>query len=229
MYVPSRTLSRSDVCLQYCKMNGELESLVFLSLILFLSVYLSVHLSVHLSVYLSICHYIHISICVSTYLFRLSLSVSLSLTISLYPYLSLSLSLSKPLSLYLSLYLSSSISLYLYLSLSLFHSLSLSLSYLNTPYFFTPRHSLSQTLSWLQSELPKHGFQFRTLLGPMSMSSRSKALADFQVNIYIINIFIKFNMISDIAVHNVISFSNILFTTVITSFFESLCPSSNPL
>ena len=43
--------------------------------------------------------------------------------------------------------------------------------------FFT----FSQTLSWLQSELPKHGFQFRTLLGPMTMSSRSKALADFQV------------------------------------------------
>ena len=38
-----------------------------------------------------------------------------------------------------------------------------------------------QTLSWLQVELPKHGFSFRTLLGSMTMANRAKALADFQV------------------------------------------------
>jgi SNF2 family DNA or RNA helicase len=36
------------------------------------------------------------------------------------------------------------------------------------------------TLTWLQGELPKHGFQFRTLSGDMSMKKRAKALADFQ-------------------------------------------------
>ena len=39
----------------------------------------------------------------------------------------------------------------------------------------------SQTLAWLQVELPKHGFSFRTLLGSMTMAHRAKALADFQV------------------------------------------------
>lgn len=37
-----------------------------------------------------------------------------------------------------------------------------------------------KTLSWLQIELPKHGFSFRTLLGSMTMANRAKALADFQ-------------------------------------------------
>lgn len=36
------------------------------------------------------------------------------------------------------------------------------------------------TLNWLQNELPKHGFQFRTLSGDMSMKARAKALSDFQ-------------------------------------------------
>jgi SWI/SNF-related matrix-associated actin-dependent regulator of chromatin subfamily A3 len=38
----------------------------------------------------------------------------------------------------------------------------------------------TQTLTWLQIELPKHGFSFRTLLGSMTMANRAKALADFQ-------------------------------------------------
>jgi len=38
----------------------------------------------------------------------------------------------------------------------------------------------SSTLDWLKTELPKHGFQFRTLSGDMSMTKRAKALADFQ-------------------------------------------------
>jgi SNF2 family DNA or RNA helicase len=38
----------------------------------------------------------------------------------------------------------------------------------------------STTLEWLQEELPKHGFQFRTLSGSMSMTQRAKALQDFQ-------------------------------------------------
>ena len=38
----------------------------------------------------------------------------------------------------------------------------------------------SQTLAWLQLELPKHGFKYRTLLGSMSKNERSKALAEFQ-------------------------------------------------
>jgi SWI/SNF-related matrix-associated actin-dependent regulator of chromatin subfamily A3 len=38
----------------------------------------------------------------------------------------------------------------------------------------------SSTLSWLEEELPKHGFQFRTLSGGMTMKNRSKALRDFQ-------------------------------------------------
>lgn len=36
------------------------------------------------------------------------------------------------------------------------------------------------TLEWLQQELPKHGFQYRTLKGDMTMSQRAKALHDFQ-------------------------------------------------
>jgi SNF2 family DNA or RNA helicase len=36
------------------------------------------------------------------------------------------------------------------------------------------------TLSWMQEELPKHGFQFRTLSGDMPMSKRACALRDFQ-------------------------------------------------
>jgi SNF2 family DNA or RNA helicase len=36
------------------------------------------------------------------------------------------------------------------------------------------------TLDWLKIELPKHGFQFRTLSGGMSMTARDKALKDFQ-------------------------------------------------
>ena len=38
----------------------------------------------------------------------------------------------------------------------------------------------SQTLAWLQLELPKHGFKYRTLLGSMTKNERSKALAEFQ-------------------------------------------------
>jgi hypothetical protein len=38
----------------------------------------------------------------------------------------------------------------------------------------------NQTLEWLQSELPKRGFQFRTLRGDMSMAARKKALEEFQ-------------------------------------------------
>ena len=36
------------------------------------------------------------------------------------------------------------------------------------------------TLDWLKKELPKHGFQFKTLSGKMSMAQRAKALHDFQ-------------------------------------------------
>ena len=36
------------------------------------------------------------------------------------------------------------------------------------------------TLDWLQIELPKHGFQFRTLSGGMSMTQRTKAMDAFQ-------------------------------------------------
>jgi hypothetical protein len=36
------------------------------------------------------------------------------------------------------------------------------------------------TLKWLQQELPRHGYQFRTLSGDMSVAKRSKALRDFQ-------------------------------------------------
>lgn len=38
----------------------------------------------------------------------------------------------------------------------------------------------TSTLKWMQQELPKHGFQFRTLSGDMTMKKRAKALADFQ-------------------------------------------------
>lgn len=38
----------------------------------------------------------------------------------------------------------------------------------------------NSTLQWLQEELPKHGFEFRTLTGSMSMKQRAKALQDFQ-------------------------------------------------
>jgi len=38
----------------------------------------------------------------------------------------------------------------------------------------------SSTLQWLKQELPKYGFQFRTLSGNMPMSKRAKALRDFQ-------------------------------------------------
>lgn len=36
------------------------------------------------------------------------------------------------------------------------------------------------TLKWLEEELPKHGFQFRTLTSDMSMRKRAQALQDFQ-------------------------------------------------
>jgi SNF2 family DNA or RNA helicase len=36
------------------------------------------------------------------------------------------------------------------------------------------------SLQWLQDELPKHGFQYRTLTGSMSMNQRAKALHAFQ-------------------------------------------------
>jgi superfamily II DNA or RNA helicase len=38
----------------------------------------------------------------------------------------------------------------------------------------------ASTLQWLKEELPKHGFQFRTLSGDMPMKKRAKALSDFQ-------------------------------------------------
>jgi SNF2 family DNA or RNA helicase len=38
----------------------------------------------------------------------------------------------------------------------------------------------TSTLGFLQQELPKHGFQFRTLSGDMPMAKRAKALHDFQ-------------------------------------------------
>lgn len=38
----------------------------------------------------------------------------------------------------------------------------------------------NSSLKYLQEELPKHGFQFRTLSGDMSMKKRAKALSDFQ-------------------------------------------------
>lgn len=38
----------------------------------------------------------------------------------------------------------------------------------------------SSTLQWMKQELPKHGFQFRTLSGDMPMKQRAKALRDFQ-------------------------------------------------
>jgi SNF2 family DNA or RNA helicase len=40
----------------------------------------------------------------------------------------------------------------------------------------------SSTLNLLKEELPKHGFQFRTLSGKMSLKQRAKALHDFQVD-----------------------------------------------
>jgi SNF2 family DNA or RNA helicase len=36
------------------------------------------------------------------------------------------------------------------------------------------------TLNWIKDELPKHGFQYRSLSGDMNMSQRAKALRDFQ-------------------------------------------------
>jgi superfamily II DNA or RNA helicase len=38
----------------------------------------------------------------------------------------------------------------------------------------------ASTLRWLKEELPRHGFQYRTLSGDMSMKKRAKALSDFQ-------------------------------------------------
>lgn len=38
----------------------------------------------------------------------------------------------------------------------------------------------TSSLQYLQDELPKHGFQYRTLSGDMSMRKRAKALHDFQ-------------------------------------------------
>ena len=38
----------------------------------------------------------------------------------------------------------------------------------------------ASTLDWLKKELPKHGFQYRTLAGNMSMKARARALHDFQ-------------------------------------------------
>mmetsp|Transcript_12559 Transcript_12559/g.14725 ORF Transcript_12559/g.14725 Transcript_12559/m.14725 type:complete len:570 (-) Transcript_12559:449-2158(-) len=38
----------------------------------------------------------------------------------------------------------------------------------------------TSTLSWMKQELPKHGFQFRTLSGDMPMSKRATALREFQ-------------------------------------------------
>jgi len=36
------------------------------------------------------------------------------------------------------------------------------------------------TLSWMKQELPKHGFQFKTISGDMTMTQRAKALREFQ-------------------------------------------------
>eukprot|EP00525_Craspedostauros_australis_P006064 CAMPEP_0198111860 /NCGR_PEP_ID=MMETSP1442-20131203/3791_1 /TAXON_ID= /ORGANISM="Craspedostauros australis, Strain CCMP3328" /LENGTH=388 /DNA_ID=CAMNT_0043768461 /DNA_START=103 /DNA_END=1269 /DNA_ORIENTATION=+ len=38
----------------------------------------------------------------------------------------------------------------------------------------------TSTMSWLKEALPKHGFQFRTLSGHMTMRKRAEALRDFQ-------------------------------------------------
>lgn len=38
----------------------------------------------------------------------------------------------------------------------------------------------TSTLSWMKQELPKHGFQFRTLSGDMPMKKRATALREFQ-------------------------------------------------
>lgn len=38
----------------------------------------------------------------------------------------------------------------------------------------------ASTLKYLQQELPKHGFEYRTLSGDMTMKKRAKALSDFQ-------------------------------------------------
>ena len=37
-----------------------------------------------------------------------------------------------------------------------------------------------RSLLWLQSELPKHGFGFRTITGDMSKTARTRALRDFR-------------------------------------------------
>jgi SNF2 family DNA or RNA helicase len=38
----------------------------------------------------------------------------------------------------------------------------------------------TSTLKWLQLNLAKHGFHYRSLSGDMSMNQRAKALRDFQ-------------------------------------------------
>jgi SNF2 family DNA or RNA helicase len=40
----------------------------------------------------------------------------------------------------------------------------------------------TSTMNWLQQELPKHGFEFRTFSGSLSMKQRAKALHDFQLD-----------------------------------------------
>jgi SNF2 family DNA or RNA helicase len=40
----------------------------------------------------------------------------------------------------------------------------------------------NSTLNWLKQEVPKHGFEFQTLSGSMSMEQRAKALHDFQTD-----------------------------------------------
>jgi Helicase conserved C-terminal domain len=40
----------------------------------------------------------------------------------------------------------------------------------------------ASTLRYLQRELPRHGFSFRTLTGDMSRAARTKALEDFRAD-----------------------------------------------
>ena len=49
----------------------------------------------------------------------------------------------------------------------------------------------TSTLQWMKQELPKHGFQFRTLSGNMSMKKRADALREFQVSLPRIDFSVK--------------------------------------
>ena len=140
LYVPSRTLSRSDVCLQYCEMNGELKSLVFYpSFSFYLYTYLNNYLCIYLNIYLSIFIYIHLY----TYLH--------------FSFLYFLLSLSKP----LSISLSPSISLYLYLYTSLPLSLTWTLPIFSHHIILFLRHSAGSNLSFRNTDSSSELFLVR--------------------------------------------------------------------